>query len=46
MRQSIVGLLEYPRGSFNAKVPIQVENALVVENAVAALNSSLRPDNR
>ena len=41
MQQLIKELLEYSRVSSNAKVPIKVESALVVENAILALKAAI-----
>ena len=41
MQQLIKELLEYSRVSSNAKVPIKVESALVVENAIQALKAAI-----
>ena len=41
MQQLIKELLEYSRVSSNAKVPIQIESALVVENAIQALKVAI-----
>ena len=41
MQQLIKELLEYSRVSSNAKVPIQVESGLIVENAIQALKASI-----
>jgi PAS domain S-box-containing protein len=41
MQQLIKELLEYSRVSSNAKVPIKVESALIVENAILALKAAI-----